>query len=99
MKLFNLIRGLFGRKVAGATPQVSSVAVNDAPKKKAVVRKPDHNYAKALAIFDLFRSPFRYTPRRKWSRVSVSAISRICPGGRHAWFESNVGLIRKPIDN
>jgi hypothetical protein len=24
-------------------------------------------------------------------------LKYICPGGRHAWFESSVGLIRKPI--
>lgn len=96
MKLFNWIRGLFGRKVAGNTPQVSSVAVSDAPKKKAVVKKPQD----LSAIYSLLnRLPrFRYPARRSRSRVSVTSIVRVCSGGRHAWFESNVGLVRKPIN-
>lgn len=30
-------------------------------------------------------------------KVQVGVLVRITPGGRHAWYESNVGLIRKPL--
>ncbi len=30
-------------------------------------------------------------------KVRLGALVRKTPGGRHAWFDSNVGLIRKPI--
>jgi ABC-type branched-subunit amino acid transport system ATPase component len=37
----------------------------------------------------------------KRQRVKVGIIGpeavKLCPGKRHAWFNSNVGLIRKPI--
>jgi hypothetical protein len=29
-------------------------------------------------------------------KVELGAFVRWCPGRHHAWFESNVGLIRKP---
>ena len=28
--------------------------------------------------------------------VRVGARIRVCPGGHHAWFESDVGPVRKP---
>lgn len=28
---------------------------------------------------------------------AIKGILRICPGGRHAWFNSEVGPIRKPV--
>lgn len=31
-------------------------------------------------------------------KVSLTGVVRVCPGGRHAWFASNVGVIRKPIN-
>lgn len=31
--------------------------------------------------------------------VSIGNLVRVTPGKRHAWFESNVGLIRKPLKN
>jgi ABC-type branched-subunit amino acid transport system ATPase component len=37
----------------------------------------------------------------KRKRIKVEIIGpkavKLCPGKRHAWFNSNVGLIRKPI--
>ncbi len=31
-------------------------------------------------------------------KVTIKKSSaKICPGGRHAWYESNVGIIRKPL--
>lgn len=32
-------------------------------------------------------------------KVKVGVLVRITPGGRHAWYESNVGLIRKPYQD
>lgn len=29
--------------------------------------------------------------------VVLGAMVRMCPGNKHAWFESNIGLIRKPV--
>lgn len=40
-----------------------------------------------------------YAAARRTDNVSVGAMQRVCPGGAHAWFESNVGLIRKPLTN
>ena len=30
-------------------------------------------------------------------KVEVYEMVRMCAGGRHAWYNSNVGIIRKPI--
>lgn len=32
-------------------------------------------------------------------KVVVTKLIRVCPGKRHAWYESNVGPIRKEIKN
>lgn len=32
----------------------------------------------------------------KKPKAVVGRLVRVCAGGRHAWFESDVGLIRKP---
>ena len=31
-------------------------------------------------------------------KVKIKKILRVCPGGFHAWVESNVGIIRKPLN-
>ena len=31
----------------------------------------------------------------KKKQVVIGKMIRMCPGGRHAWFESNVGPVRK----
>ena len=31
------------------------------------------------------------------SRVVVGRLIRLCPGKHHAWYESDVGPVRKPI--
>lgn len=33
------------------------------------------------------------------SKVRVGNLHHVCAGGRHGYFESGVGLIRKPINN
>jgi len=40
-----------------------------------------------------------YAIDRKRPRVAVQlgTYVKICPGGNHAWYDSNVGLIRKPF--
>ena len=35
--------------------------------------------------------------KRSKSRVSLGKMLRLCPGGRHAWFESNCGPVRKQV--
>jgi hypothetical protein len=30
-------------------------------------------------------------------KVQLRNMVKLCPGKRHAWFESNVGLVRKPL--
>lgn len=35
--------------------------------------------------------------RDNQSRITLGAMIRICPGKRQAWFESNVGPVRKPL--
>jgi len=43
------------------------------------------------------RSP-NLTPRSKSiGSVKIYRMVRRCPGGRHAWFDSSAGLIRKPL--
>lgn len=36
-------------------------------------------------------------PKAKAAKVVLGDRVKDCPGGRHAWFESNVGVIRKPL--
>lgn len=38
----------------------------------------------------------KFAPARIFAKVKVGALVRVCPGNRHAWYESNVGFIRKP---
>lgn len=28
--------------------------------------------------------------------LSIGSVIRVCPGRRHAWFDSNIGPVRKP---
>lgn len=32
-------------------------------------------------------------------KPTIGVLIRITPGGRHGWFESNVGPLRKPLNN
>jgi hypothetical protein len=31
------------------------------------------------------------------TKVEIGALIRTCSGKRHAWFQSNIGPVRKPI--
>lgn len=31
--------------------------------------------------------------------IEIGAVVKVCPGQRHAWFQSNIGLVRKPIED
>lgn len=48
------------------------------------------------------RKAFQHQPRmqsvvqRVIRRITMGHLVRVCPGKRHAWFESSVGLVRKP---
>jgi len=63
----------------------------------------------AIAPFILFpaRWPSSFRPRRPprikgirpRSTVGLGGILRVCPGRRHAWFNSSLGPIRKPLAN
>jgi hypothetical protein len=33
---------------------------------------------------------------RKYGAKQTGNVLRVCPGGRHAWIESPIGVIRKP---
>jgi hypothetical protein len=35
--------------------------------------------------------------KRIKQKAVLGSLIKVCPGGRHAWFESNIGDIRKPI--
>lgn len=35
--------------------------------------------------------------RKRKSGPSIGMTVKVCPGKRHAWFESSSGLIRKPV--
>jgi len=43
-----------------------------------------------------FRNPFRFS-KSKASDVSIIRVLSITSGGSHAWCESSVGSVRKPI--
>lgn len=85
-----------GRKVSAVKPveTVSPVSVDKPSKKKLLVARNEFE-----AIEWLFnRLPrLRYPARRSKSRVTVGELVRYCPGGRHAWYNSSVGLIRKQL--
>ncbi len=49
------------------------------------VRKP--SYLKSIG----------YGRKKAKEKVEVGELVRVTPGGRHGWYESNVGLIRKPL--
>ena len=34
--------------------------------------------------------------QKKRKKVEMLQLIKVCPGGRHAWYHSNVGVIRKP---
>lgn len=36
---------------------------------------------------------------KKKVQVIVGKLIRVCPGKKHAWYESNVGPVRKEIKN
>lgn len=36
------------------------------------------------------------TSRGSRGALSLGSVIRVCPGRRHAWFESNIGPVRKP---
>lgn len=55
------------------------------PKKKEMVNLHD------------FLSKYDPTPVVKKENVVVGEMIRVCKGGKHAWYNSNVGVIRKPI--
>lgn len=31
------------------------------------------------------------------TKVVLGKLVKLCPGKRHGWYESNVGIIRKPV--
>jgi len=32
----------------------------------------------------------------KKSKIVLGDLVKVCPGKRHAWFNSNIGVVRKP---
>lgn len=45
-----------------------------------------------------FMSGSKYAAGRRIDNVSVGKNGRVTAGGKHAWFNSDVGIIRKPLD-
>lgn len=44
------------------------------------------------------QSKYKYQPLIPLKvKVRVYEMVRMCSGGRHAWYNSNVGIIRKPL--
>ena len=39
----------------------------------------------------------RIVPKVEKIKVEIGKLVKITSGGRHGWFESNVGWIRKPL--
>jgi len=35
--------------------------------------------------------------KRSKPKAQLYELVRVCPGGRHAWFDSNIGLVRKQV--
>ncbi len=35
--------------------------------------------------------------KKIFATVQIGKLISVCPGKRHAWYESNVGPVRKPI--
>jgi hypothetical protein len=50
-----------------------------------------------LFLTALNRAYRRLAMKRTRTAVQIGAMVRLCPGGNHAWYDSNVGMIRKPI--
>lgn len=69
---------------------------------KLFTSKPGNAYDRYLASLHAAAGRLyqRYALERKqWAnrpRVKTGSMVRVLPGGRHAMFESNIGLIRKP---
>lgn len=34
---------------------------------------------------------------RTWSKIEIGKLIKVCLGKRHAWFETKIGPVRKPI--
>lgn len=58
----------------------------------------DEIFGRVFNTTEVVRAARRAAKQRRIKpKATITALSRVCPGGRHAWFESNVGLVRKPI--
>lgn len=50
-------------------------------------------------MFGGFEAVAGSAPKHIKSRAKIYKILRLCPGRRHAWVDSNIGIIRKPLDS
>jgi hypothetical protein len=48
-------------------------------------------------VIALFALGLWWLNSRDSLRFKVGKLIRITPGGRHAWYESNIGPLRKPF--
>lgn len=74
------------------------VDIQDVVAKSGVVVKRRPRPSEALPMVDAYIMSRPRRPRRLRRKVKVGAMLRLCPGGRHAWFDSNVGPVRKPVE-
>jgi hypothetical protein len=55
------------------------------------------HFARLARIRNQVRAAGRRRGRFYGRGVAVGQLIRVCPGGRHAWFDSPFGPLRKPI--
>ena len=68
--------------------------LNEMTRKQRIKTLIFRNYA--LALFGGVMPKIEKTIKRVKDKVVLGKMVKVCPGKRHAWYELNGGLIRKP---
>ena len=65
---------------------------------KAKTEERGQSHYTSLQLKSIYNEPsFHARFRRQHQTVIALSILRLTPGKRHAWINSNVGIIRKPL--